>query len=215
MADNYIEKKMEDMRSGKLARHSLRPTARKGVWCLDFPCRRVLVTDGACAVGRAVVDEFCRLGCKVAFFDGDTDSGMSTSYATGARFIHGDVRDRECRDTALRGLAGAWRDIDIVVNTVDDGGAVLDALADFIAGLREHLPYPNDFGGRIVDVVSDSGGNIGELVGRFAGFRMTMNRIVVKGREMPVAGIARLCVFLSAPGSGFVNGAEIPAGDEF
>ncbi|MDE6164885.1 MAG: hypothetical protein K2F62_04720, partial [Muribaculaceae bacterium] len=105
-------------------------------------------------------------------------------------------------------------DIDIVVNTADDGGEVLDALADFIAGLREHLPYPNAFGGRIVDVVSDSGGNIGELLGRLAGFRMTLNRIVVKGKERPVAGIARLCVFLSAPGSGFVNGAEITAGDE-
>lgn len=212
MADNYLEKKMEDLRSGRLTQMS-RAAARKGAWSVDFPCRRVLVTDGACAIGRAVIDEFCRAACKVAFCDTDDERGRATAYATGARFIHGDLRDAAVVAAAVADLGRAWRDIDVIVNTAPgDDGTMLSLLAADIASLRRSLPYPNDFGGRVIDIAGGERRDMDAVRETLCAHRITVNRIVIKDSGVSVRGIAQLCVFLSAPGIEFINGMEIPAG---
>lgn len=211
MADNYLEKKMEDLRSGRLMQMS-RAAARRGAWSLDYPCRRVLVTDGACAIGRAVIGEFCRAGCKVAFCDTDDERGRATAYATGARFIHGDVRDAAVVAAAVADLGRAWRDIDVVVNTAADGdGVLLSLLAENMASLRRSLPYPNDFGGRVIDITGEECGDMENAHSVLSEHRITVNRIVIRNRDVSVRCVAQLCVFLSAPGIDFINGVVIPA----
>lgn len=203
---------MEDLRSGRLMQMS-RAAARRGAWSLDYPCRRVLVTDGACAIGRAVIDEFCRAGCKVAFCDTDGERGRATAYATGARFIHGDMRDAAVVAAAVADLGRAWRDIDVVVNTSADGdGALLTLLTENMASLRRSLPYPNDFGGRVIDITGEECGDMENIRSVLSEHRITVNRIVVRNCDVSARGVAQLCVFLSAPGIDFINGVVIPAG---
>lgn len=90
MADNYLERKMEEYRSGKgvTYRHRTTPTgARPGTLNVKFPSRRVLVTGGARGIGRTIVKAFCDAGCRVAFCDIDSKAGAATAQATGRSFI--------------------------------------------------------------------------------------------------------------------------------
>ncbi len=208
MADNYLEKKMEDLRSGRLTQTAGRRAAsQKGVWCVDFPCRRVLVTDGACAAGMAVITEFCRTGCKVAFFAKDAAAGKEIAAATGARFVLCDLAERDSMTKAVDGLVKAWRDIDIVINMAAEP---TDELLEIIASHRDKLPYPNDFGGRWIDVASSAAaGLIPEMEETAAKYGMTVNRVIAAEECASGLTVARLCVFLSAPGSEMIDGAEI------
>lgn len=124
MADNYLERKMEDYRSGKggtskIKRVSLNP--KQGTVNVKFPPRRVFVTGGASGIGRAIVEAFRKIDCRVAFCDIDTKAGMSTAQATGAQFYPVDVRDVNALEACMTRLLDAWGDIDVIVNNVGLG----------------------------------------------------------------------------------------------
>lgn len=124
MADNYLERKMEDYRSGKggtskIKRVSLNP--KQGTVNVKFPPRRVFVTGGASGIGRAIVEAFRKVDCRVAFCDIDTKAGMSTAQATGAQFYPVDVRDVNALEACMTRLLDAWGDIDVIVNNVGLG----------------------------------------------------------------------------------------------
>lgn len=95
MADNYLEKKMEDLRMGKTGasapRRRLTPGA--GRICFDFPPRRVLVAGGCHGIGEAIVDAYLHVGCKVAVFDSDRDKGSAMARDKGIRFYPIDCSD--------------------------------------------------------------------------------------------------------------------------
>ena len=209
MADNYLEKKMEDMRSGRLAHIAgKRGVSQKGMWCVDFPCRRVLVTDGTGVMGRTVINEFCRIGCRVAFLSEDVAMGKEIAQATGARFIQCVTADAAGLESAIDGLVKAWRDIDIIVNVAFDR---MQELLAAVGRHRERLPYPNDYGGRLINVVPSSATaklcyDTLKIVRKY-GF--TVNIIAVKDDGTAAQAVARSCVFLSAPGSESIDGSEI------
>lgn len=212
MADNYLDKKMEDLRSGRLTQTAgKRHAPQKGVWCVDFPCRRVLVTNGTSATGAAVITEFCRTGCKVAFFAEDAVAGKEMARTSGARFIQCDVADVDGVRSAVDGLVKAWRDIDIIVNTASEPA---DALLEMVASHRDRLPYPNDFGGRLIDVVCSDAVGVKEMKGIAAKYGITVNLVIAGVENVPVQTVAKLCAFLSAPGSEYINGADIAVGDK-
>ena len=124
MADNYLERKMEDYRSGKggtskIKRVSLNP--KQGTVNVKFPPRRVFVTGGASGIGRAIVEAFRKVDCRVAFCDIDTKVGMSTAQATGAQFYPVDMRDVNALEACMTRLLDAWGDIDVIVNNVGLG----------------------------------------------------------------------------------------------
>lgn len=176
MADNYLERRMDDLRSGRLkpslAASSAAP--RKGVIQFPFPQRRVLVTGGANGIGREVALQFLKAGCKVAIFDIDRQRGEAMAHDHGARFINVDLRDEKALETGMKNLFDAWNDIDIVVNNAgisefrpltEDGVGHFDnvlatnlrpayIIARSWALRREELPYPNDFGGRMIIISS-------------------------------------------------------------
>lgn len=267
MADNYLEKRMEDMRNGKLrpvAPHST--GSRKGYLQIPFPQRRVLVTGGASGIGLAVARAFLKAGCRVAVFDCDAQKGQRL-VAEGVRFYPIDLSDTDATQLAMSDLINAWRDLDIVVSnagiagfkpltelSVDDFQHVLDinlrpayVIARALAIHRESVPLPNDFGGRFIiisstrhlqsetgtEAYSASKGGLASLTHALmmslSKYGITVNSISpgwINVSEAPLSeddrlqhpsrrvgipeDIARLCLFLAAPGNDFINGVDIP-----
>ena len=127
MADNYLERKMEDYRSGKSVGSKtkrLSTMSKPGTINVKFPSRRVFITGGASGIGRAIVAAFRKADCRVAFCDIDTKAGNATAQATGAQFYPVDVRDVVALEACLARLLEAWGDIDVIVNNVGVGGFV-------------------------------------------------------------------------------------------
>lgn len=174
MADNYLERKMEEYRSGKASmppRRKLTPSGQKpGKISIDFPPRRVYVTGGASGIGRAIVEAFCHAGCQVAFCDIDRKAGPKTAQACGAQFHPLDVADSEALAASLDRVIAQWGGLDIVVNNVGVGRfkPFLDStLADFQAVLDINLKpifvtsqalarckQDDNTGGRIINICS-------------------------------------------------------------
>lgn len=142
-----------------------------------FPNRRVFITGGANGIGRALVEAFCRAGCRVAFCDTDRESGDRLSAATGSRFFALDVCDAEALTSCLQTLFAAWGDLDVLVNnvgislftpieetTVSDFDRILSTnlrpvfiTSRALALHRRGLPQRNPYGGRIINITSTRG----------------------------------------------------------
>lgn len=95
MADNYIEKKMEDLRSGAATRHTSRRSAigpsaagaLPGALTLHFPEMRIFVAgDATTPLGVAIIRAMREVGCKVAFSGADADRGKAMAQELGAQF---------------------------------------------------------------------------------------------------------------------------------
>lgn len=146
MADNYLEKKMEEYRSKPQVKKSgLKPSSlstKDGVISVKFPSRRVFVTGGAHGIGRAIVKAFRDAGCRVAFCDNDEKQGNATAQSTGAQFYPVDVTDVTQLDKCLDALFEKWGDIDIIVNNVGVGNfkpLLENTVEDFEAVLHTNL----------------------------------------------------------------------------
>ena len=83
--------------------------------------RRVFVTGAGHGIGRAIVEAFAKMGDRVAFCDIDAERGEEVAKATGARFYHLDVCDKEALEGAVQSLLNEWGDLDIIVNNVGIG----------------------------------------------------------------------------------------------
>lgn len=96
MADNYLEKKMEEHRNG--ARPVFRAQKKKP--------RAVFITDGLSPQGRATLRSFAAEGdCRIAFAGTDYREGNILAQATGSRFYCLTPRlslDRAIADAAAR-----------------------------------------------------------------------------------------------------------------
>lgn len=176
MADNYLERRMEDLRSGRL-RNVAAPAAspaRKGEIRISFPARRVLVTGGAGGIGLAVTRAYLKAGCKVAVMDTDREAGERLAHDEGVRFYNTDISDRDALENALDNLLTAWKDIDIVVSNagislfqplVESDPQTFDhiiatnlrptyIIARVWARHRRRYPLPNSFCGRMITISS-------------------------------------------------------------
>lgn len=150
MADNYLERKMEELRSGRLSApgRSSAPS-RKGLAQFPFPEKRVLVVGGANGVGLSIVKEYLRAGCRVAVFDSDKEKGDELALKDGIRFHHTDFSDPDSTAVQISALFKAWRDIDIVVCTLPEACRVI------AMEWEEHkrkFPIPSEYGGRLITV---------------------------------------------------------------
>lgn len=144
MADNYLERKMEEHRAGGTApRRRTSPVAgrRQGELTVKFPQRRVLVTGGAKGIGSAVVEAFRKADCTVDFIDIDRKEGQLTAQRTGARFIPADVADPVQLNKALDLVLETRGDIDVVVSNA--GVADFRPLADLDWEAFDHLLHVN------------------------------------------------------------------------
>ena len=85
MADNYLERKMDEYRSGKRAGapRRLTPTGQKaGTVTLPIERLEVFVTSP----DIALIAAFANTGCRVSFCGEDRREGMRIAERTGARF---------------------------------------------------------------------------------------------------------------------------------
>lgn len=92
MADNYLERKMEEHRSrpapGRQCSSSSRPAA-PGRPVIDYPSMRVLITAGHTPAGLAAIRQFRALQCRVAFTAPTPSTGATIAQQHGAMYIPG------------------------------------------------------------------------------------------------------------------------------
>lgn len=109
MADNYIERRMEDYRSGRL-KQSKRVVAgriseipHRDALTLRFPLMTVIIlTKTVDAVVEASVRAFSQVGLKVAFACEDERAGNRLAQSSGARYYPASFTSLEIADDAER-----------------------------------------------------------------------------------------------------------------
>ena len=181
MADNYLEKKMEEYRSGALSKPAARrlsPTGeRPGTVSFRIDQLRVLVTDASDDVGRAVVRKLRGAGCRVAFVSPDIKDGRTLSQATGSRFYPVPVAHDIMAD-----ITEAW------------GG--LDALVVIGGDIPSDIPTG---GLRRIIILADTP-SIPDIA---AGDNLTVNAIST--RNISAGNAAHRCLFLCLNDSDFID----------
>jgi len=78
--------------------------------------RPVLITGGAAGIGAEMVAQFSQQGSRVAFLDFDDAGGRAVAEATGAMFLHCDLRDIAALRTAIGQAKAQIGDILVLVN---------------------------------------------------------------------------------------------------
>lgn len=219
MADNYLEKRMEDLRNGRLnasshAQKRVVSSPRAGCLSIPFPERRVLVAGDLDGVGESIATAFRTAGCKTALFHADKAVGERLAHDVGIRFYNTIINEKENVQKSLGNLLKAWHDIDIAICIIDDGDSgneIINILCDTISKWRHNLPFPNPFGGRLILVSRKNFAEQGECTDVLLNHGFSTNRIVLHDSErLLLDSVARICLFLCAPGNEYVNGANIP-----
>lgn len=115
MADNYLEKRMEELQRMKQGRPMTTRRSGNGRGNGNAPKakgalhnKRVFVTGGAHGIGESMVKAFRDAGCRVAFCDKDRKRGAATAQAYGARFYPLDVVDADALSDTLESLTAEW-----------------------------------------------------------------------------------------------------------
>ena len=156
MADNYLEKKMEELHNRKVgcAPTRVSPASRH---LLTFPFKplRVLVIARDRHAVSQYTKTFQQAGCRVAVVSTIDAAETDLPQDHGCRYYavgnEGQASpafyNNELATTAFSNLIASWRDIDVVV--------MLDNWPDMTALLRAHAaarPYPNDWGFPVLSV---------------------------------------------------------------
>lgn len=154
MADNYLERKMEEHLSGRSTNTSA--TRRPQGLCYPLKPLRILVIAADRRHLRQYIDPLKAQHCRIAIINGHPDSDTDLGPDHGTRYytapdIAQTAHPGNYRQAlqAIDNIAQAWRDIDAVV--------MLDPiapLANAIATLAATRPYPNDWGTPVI-LVSD------------------------------------------------------------
>lgn len=152
MADNYLERKMEEHRNGaqrKCVHKTASLGSRAGVWEVPFAERRVLVTGTGSALDALVVEQLRSVGCKVAFMGWEKSEGTELARRTGAQYHPTSYSDAEGLTRSVALVCRAWGDIDVIISTLEClPSPILEAWKNY----RADKPYPNSYGGRLIAV---------------------------------------------------------------
>ncbi len=132
MADNYLERRMEELRSGRL-------TVKGGVPGIRPGSLRVLILGGTKGDALEKVLEYRKKGYRVAVFDSDEKEGKRMAYENGIRFHRVDLADEEAIAKETESLLKAWRGIDIVVGEE----RISSIIALQISQWRKSMPIPD------------------------------------------------------------------------
>lgn len=143
MADNYLEKRMEEYRAGKLAPKSTRtaaaPQRKPGEVTVAFPHMNALVLCGDAALTQTVCGAFRKADMRVAFCMADNREGTRIAQTTGSRFYPYAVDDVVKLGSAIADLADRWGGVDVIADlrglTAADFG---DSAADMAMLLLLH-----------------------------------------------------------------------------
>lgn len=176
MADNYIERRMEDLRSGRI-QSSLNQRVASSARSPQkrMAGLRVVVTGGANGIGAEIVRQFRREGASVDFIDIDRTNGPKLAQATGSCFRPVDISDSAAYEQTLLDIIKQRGDIDVIVNNaavVDFVPLLENSPERFLESMRVNAAplitgaitlarhrekpdaQPNEFGGRIINIAS-------------------------------------------------------------
>lgn len=143
MADNYLEKRMEEYRAGKLAAksrtmvHTAAPKHGPGDFTLEFPQLRVAVIGGPVELVEALVRAFRGVDCQVAVCHGDRKRCTQLAQATGCRYYPFDPADGAKRAAVVDDMTVRWGGADVVadlrgIDSAPDGDGDAAALAELV-----------------------------------------------------------------------------------
>lgn len=122
MADNYLEKQMEDYRAGKLASKPrvVRPAAasvrRPGDFILPFPPMNVLVLGGDISCVSEIARLFRDVDCRVALCSPDSKAFTPFAQSTGCRYYPFDPGSETKRFAVVDDLTARWGGVDVVID---------------------------------------------------------------------------------------------------
>lgn len=222
MADNFLERRMEELRAPRTS--TFRPqTQRIGLgWSL--PKLRVIIIGHGDVVDTSIAEGFADAGCRVCLISDNTDVGNELA-RKGIRFCHVDTPDNETLHDAMTQTLAAWRDTDVVIcHTL----ALEQQLATAKAWRerRKQFPAVSDYGGRFISILASADQTeTQELTYILHPLRITFNRIIVpeeidtkeidtaatdERRKRAIATIVRTCQYLALPDSGAITAALLP-----
>lgn len=126
MADNYLEKRMEDYRRGGGRTVVRRPQA--GV--------RFLIVAALDAGAEAVVEKLQKGGCRVAFMEVDHRRGSEFAQRSGSLFIPVKDYDADALAFAVKTVSERWGGVDFIIAAPSsDRSQIADIACDGIAVL--------------------------------------------------------------------------------
>lgn len=145
MADNYLERKMEELRSGKIGATPTRQyMVKRNQLVYPYKTLRVLIAADKWRFLRQYADVFRIHEGRIAIFNTCPESETDLGDSHGCRYQEISSTGHE---DAFRNLINAWRDIDVVV--------MLDTIPELQTLLSRHaesIPYPNVWGMPILEV---------------------------------------------------------------
>lgn len=224
MADNYLERRMEDMKAGRLLTQVKSKSAvpRKGYLEFPFPPRRVLVAGGTCGLPLDIVRMFLKAGCKVAVLDTDKSAGDALAYKEGIRYCNIEEPTSESIISTFTNLLQAWRDVDIIM---------VAKFHDSVSGIvnawtvhRDRFPVHFGYAGRLIllfDSPNSPRGfathvpNLSELLlhlsSQLSPYRITANAIIKSVDPLSeLRDPVRLIQTIVLPGNDFLTSLLIP-----
>ncbi|MDE6409263.1 MAG: hypothetical protein K2K81_03325 [Muribaculaceae bacterium] len=215
MADNYLERKMEDLRRGT---PSSSPKSlggpRKGYVQFPFPPRKIMMAGIDPDLALSIIREFSKTGCKITFLHSDAEAGMRFAKDEGVRFCRLSNEDACALEKAFDETIKAWREIDVIICP--------PSIAAVLGGRWENhlnsIPIPRSYRSRMILL---AGCNDNEALTsalndiRFDSIYLNgiqISRGVRKAEEnMPATkarpeDVARIVVFLSLPANDCIAG---------
>lgn len=134
MADNFLEKRMEDHRRGlDHGRLSPSPVSKKRRLTVDIDRLRIVMAGELNGIAETVITVAAAGGARMAFTGIDANHGRLTAQKTGALFVPSAAVDSHDRDNiCIATAAGRWDEIDTIVVT---GGN-----PEYAEALSEHFP---------------------------------------------------------------------------
>lgn len=122
MADNYLEKHMEDYRAGKLAPKTRAvhvasaPSRNPGDFVMAFPQLRVVLLGGDVRFVEVLARLFRDVECRVALCSPDSKSFTPLAQSIGCRYYPFDPAVEAKRLAVIDDLTAKWSGVDVVVD---------------------------------------------------------------------------------------------------
>lgn len=202
MADNYLEKRMDDYRAGRLGVKQRRPACSSAGIPADaiihrLPPLRILVAGLPAPLLDAVASAFLERRCKVAVFTGDAALGQQLAHDKGARHcpFDGPVAAGDIMTRHLDRLLHDWRNLDIIVATP----ALAPALLEAWTAHNTRYPIPTDYRPRIITVAPEDD----TVQVNTTNPEVLIYHII--SPDTAATSLASLALFLSLPSTTYLN----------
>lgn len=153
MADNYLEKRMEELMSGKL---SPRPKQNGYLQTTNriqfsFPPRRIVILDGLSEEGYHIGETFRRAGCKVAFVTSHIKENHTKMFrkVSETGYLVCIPNTSEELVSGLENILTQWLGIDILI---DFDSPITDISISFISEYLSCKPSPSSYIPRLIHI---------------------------------------------------------------